>query len=44
MMTDKIKPEDYPVLGEKFWEKPENVLRLIDLIFFFDDNKETIPS
>jgi len=31
-------------LGEKFWENPENILRLIDLIFFFDDNRETIPS
>ena len=44
MMTDKIKPEDYPVLGEKFWEKPENVLRLIDLIFFFQDERDNIPS
>ena len=44
MMTDKITPEDYPNLGEKFWENPENILRLIDLIFFFEDNNETIPS
>ena len=44
MMTDKIKPGDYPVLGEKFWEKPENVLRLIDLIFFFQEEKDVIPS
>lgn len=33
-----------PDLGEKFWENPENILRLIDLIFFFQDEKETIPS
>ena len=44
MMTDKITPEDYPVLGEKFWDKPENVLRLIDLIFFFQEEKDVIPS
>lgn len=31
-------------LGEKFWEKPENVLRLIDLIFFFQEEKDNIPS
>ena len=30
--------------GERFWDNPENVLRLIDLIFFFDDNKNTPPS
>lgn len=44
MMTDKLKPEDCPDLGEKFWEKPENVLRLIDLIFFFQEEKDVIPS
>jgi len=30
--------------GEKFWEKPENILRLIDLIFFFEEEKERLPS
>ena len=44
MVTDKIKPEEFPLLGDKFWEKPENVLRLIDLIFFFQEEKEVIPS
>ena len=44
METEKIKPEQFPCLGDKFWEKPENVLRLIDLIFFFQEDKDNIPS
>ena len=44
MVTDKIKPEEFPLLGDKFWEKPENVLRLIDLIFFFQEEKDVFPS
>ena len=43
-MMEQKETQETPCLGEKFWEKPENILRLIDLIFFFEDNKETIPS
>ena len=43
-MMEQKETQVTPTLGEKFWENPENILRLIDLIFFFEDNKETIPS
>lgn len=36
-MTDQEKVE-------KFWENPENIMRLVDLLFLFDDNKKNIPS
>lgn len=29
---------------EHFWEDPNNVLRLIDLIFFCDETRKDIPS
>ena len=29
---------------ERFWDNPENVLRLIDLIFLYDDNNKLPPS
>lgn len=35
-VTDE--PDENPVEG--FWEKPENILRLIDLIFFCEEGKE----
>ncbi len=38
-MTDDLIRET-----DRFWEKPENVLRLIDLIFFFQEEKDVIPS
>ena len=41
--TATAKPEENSGI-EKFWEKPENVLRLIDLIFFFQDERDNIPS
>ena len=28
----------------KFWEKPENILRLIDLIFFYEEDGKLPPS
>lgn len=36
-MTDQEKVE-------RFWENPENIMRLVDLLFLFDDNKKNIPS
>lgn len=41
---EQKETQETPCLGDKFWEKPENVLRLIDLIFFFQEEKENIPS
>lgn len=30
---------------EKFWENPDNVMRLVDLIFLMEDpDREVIPS
>ena len=30
---------------EKFWENPDNVMRLVDLIFLMEDpDREDIPS
>ena len=29
---------------ESFWDDPRNILHLIDLIFFYEENKEQIPS
>ena len=43
-MMEQKETQETPNLNEKFWEKPENVLRLIDLIFFFQDERENIPS
>lgn len=39
--TDAELQEEIPV---KFWNDPENILRLIDLIFFYDDNNTLPPS
>lgn len=39
-----METKSTPDLGDKFWENPENILRLIDLIFFFQEEKENIPS
>ena len=36
------QPEENPV--EHFWEKPENILHLIDLIFLFQENRDDIYS
>ena len=41
--ADILPEENYGNDG-KFWEKPENVLRLIDLIFFFQEDKDNITS
>ena len=41
---EQKETQETPCLCDKFWEKPENVLRLIDLIFFFQEEKENIPS
>lgn len=38
----EVKPEEQ--VTEKFWNNPENILRLIDLIFFYDDNNTLPPS
>ena len=35
-------PEENPV--EHFWEKPENILHLIDLIFFCQEERDDIYS
>lgn len=36
-MTDQEKVE-------RFWENPENIMRLVDLLFLFEDEKKIIPS
>ena len=40
---DKNVPVSHPDT-EHFWEKPENIMHLIDLIFLLEDDKEKIPS
>lgn len=37
VMTDQEKVE-------RFWENPENIMRLVDLLFLFEDEKKIIPS
>ena len=41
MDTEKLEvrnhPEEKP--EEHFWEKPENILHLIDLIFFYEEEE-----
>lgn len=29
---------------EKFWEDPENIMRLLDLLFLCEDQEKKIPS
>ena len=29
---------------DRFWEDPEKIMRLIDLLFLWEDNKKNIPS
>ena len=46
MMTDEDKErvEELAPDTDGFWNDPEKVLHLIDLIFLLEDGRETIPS
>ena len=44
MSEEEKKPDENSGREESFWDNPENVLRLIDLIFFFQEEKEVIKS
>ena len=38
-MTDDLIRET-----DRFWDDPKKILNLIDLIFFFQEDKDNIPS
>lgn len=40
----KVMSEETSGIVEHFWEKPENILRLIDLIFLCDEGRDLPPS
>ena len=37
-------PEELIRETDRFWEDPEKIMRLIDLLFLWEDNKKNIPS
>lgn len=44
MMKDKDIPQEMIQEAERFWDNPQNILHLIDLLFLNEDESKQICS